>query len=101
MSLTRPITLLDAVTADTVGAATGNPGGVFFIVIEGDYGSGTVTLQTSHANVDWQDVYASDGTLLEFNAANDYASELHLSSAMSVRATLAGSTAPDLSVKLA
>jgi hypothetical protein len=97
----RPIILLDSATADTIGDAKNNGGGLHIVVAEGDFGGGNVTLQTSIAGSDWQDVYDSNGELLTIDATNNYASRIVLVPAMQIRATLAGATASDITIKLA
>ena len=94
-------------SVDTVGMPVETTGGIYEIVCENsdgsgnaNYGGGTLTFQTSLNSGGWQDVYASDGTLLEINDANDYSSMIRLNKQMQVRATLAGATSPDLIVKL-
>lgn len=97
----RPIKLLESVTADVVGDAKDNGGGTYIVVAEGDFGGGSVTLQTSIAGSDWQDVYDSAGELLTISATADYASRIFLLPAIQIRATLAGATASDITIKLA
>ena len=99
--MNRPIKLLENQTADVVGEAKNNGGGLYIVVCEGDFGGGAVTLQTSIAGSDWQDVYDSAGAILSIDASNDYASQIVLVPAMQIRATLAGATASNITVKLA
>ncbi len=102
MSTTRPITLLGVVTEDTVGEWKPNASGTYLVIAEGDFGGGTVTMQTSHdATIGNQDVYDNNGILYEIGEDNNYASRILLSSPISVRATLAGATNPSLTIKLA
>lgn len=95
------IKLLDAVTADTVGEGMNQTGGLYQVVVEGDMGGGTVTLQTQHdPNLNtWQDVYA-EGVLVEINATKNAVITLTISPTLYIRATLAGSTGANCSVKM-
>jgi len=95
-----PIVLFDGQTADGNGDAKSNGGGLFVVSAEGDFGGGTVTLQTSRRGTYWQDVYFSDGTQLEISATANYASQIVLKAGLLVRAVLTGATAADITVEL-
>ena len=103
MGTSRPVKLLDGATADVEGDWKPCDGGYYVVIAEGDFGGGTVTLQTAHDTGAGtpQDVYDSAGTLYGLSASANYASRIHLTSPVSIRATLAGATAPDLTIKLA
>ncbi len=96
-----PVLLLDGVTADT---PTPNPvsiSGDRALIIEGDLGGGTVTLEVRHADEssEWRTAKDDTGTDYTFTDKADTPVSIRGYSALQYRAPLSGSTTPDCTVK--